>query len=141
MKFLKRLIFAIVFAAFHSVAIAVPIHVWEMQELSFTSDSSYKNAYTDVTVWVDLSGPGFNKRVYGFWNGGKTFVVRLVATQPGAWSWKSGSSSNDPGLTGKTGSFTAIEWTEKEKNENPLRRGFLRVSANRHALIYADSTP
>ena len=48
---------------------------------------------------------------------------------------------NDPGLTGKTGSFTAIDWSEKEKTENPLRHGFLRASANHHALNHADGTP
>src|SRR5919112_2657565 len=111
MSFLNRLFFAIALTAFHSVAFAAPIHVWETQQLTFTASNSYKNAYTDVTVWVDLSGPGFKKRVYGFWDGGNTFHLRLVATARGRWSWKSGSSSNDPGLTGKTGSFTAIEWT------------------------------
>ena len=141
MKFLNRLFFALALTAFHSVAFAAPIHVWETQELTFTASNSYKNAYTDVTVWVDLSGPGFKKRVYGFWDGGNTFHLRLVATAPGAWSWKSGSSSGDPGLTGKTGSFTAINWSEKEKNENPLRHGFLRPSANHHALNHADGTP
>lgn len=140
--FQKQLIFTLVFSTFCLVAFAAPpIHVWEMQELTFTAENSYKNAYTDVTVWIDLSGPGFNKRVYGFWDGGNIFRVRLVATQPGVWKWTSGSSSNDPGLTAKTGSFTAIEWTESEKNENPVRRGFLRPSANNHALNYADSTP
>jgi hypothetical protein len=63
---------------------APPVRVWEMQELTFTSANTYKNAYTDVTVWVDLTGPGFNKRVYGFWDGGNPFRVRLVAMQPGA---------------------------------------------------------
>jgi hypothetical protein len=141
MSFLNRLFFALALTAFHSVAFAAPIHVWETQELTFTASNSYKNPYTDVTVWVDLSGPGFKKRVYGFWDGGSTFHLRLVATAPGAWSWKSGSSSGDPGLTGKTGSFTAINWSEKEKNDNPLRRGFLRPSANHHALNHADGTP
>jgi hypothetical protein len=138
----KRLFVTLVLTAFHFVVVAVPdIHVWEMQELTFIANNSYTNAYTDVKVWVDLSGPGFNKRVYGFWDGGNTFRLRLVATQPGVWQWKSGSNSNDPGLISKTGSFKAIEWSEKEKNENPLRRGFLRPSANNHALTYADSTP
>jgi hypothetical protein len=142
MNVLERLIFVFVLTSFHGVNIAGPvIHVWEMQEITFTSENSYKNPYTEVKVWADLSGPGFNKRVYGFWDGDSTFRVRLVATNPGLWTWKSGSSSNDPGLSGKTGTFTAIEWSEQEKNENPLRRGFIRVSANKHALIYADSTP
>ena len=132
----------LIFVVLHLAATAAPpVHVWEMQEISFTADNSYKNGYTDAVVWVDLSGPGFSKRIYGFWDGGNSFRVRLVAIRPGLWNWRSGSTPNDAGLSGKSGSFNAIEWTEKEKNENPLRRGFLRISENRHALIYADSTP
>lgn len=141
MGFFRRLHTTLILTGFHLIAIAqAPIHVWETLELTFIAQNPYKNAYTEVKVWVDLAGPGFDKRVYGFWDGGNTFRVRLVATRPGLWSWKSGSSSDDPGLTGTTGSFTAVEWTENEKNENPLRRGFIRASANKHALIYADST-
>ena len=32
-------------------------------------------------------------------------------------------------------------WTEAEKQANPLRRGFLRPTANHHALEHADGTP
>jgi hypothetical protein len=141
MKFLKQLPFTLLLIAFHAAAVPPAIHVWETQELTFTAKNSYKNAYNDVTLWIYLSGPGFKKRVYGFWDGGNTFHLRLVATTPGAWSWKSGSTPNDPGLSGKSGSFTAIEWTEKEKAENPLRHGFLRPSENHHALNHADGTP
>ena len=41
------------------------------------------NPYADVTVWVDLEGPGFSKRVYGFWDGGREFTVRVLATARG----------------------------------------------------------
>jgi len=41
-----------------------------------------------MTVWVDLKGPGFNKRCYGFWDGGKTFRIRITATAPGTWTWR-----------------------------------------------------
>jgi len=140
MKFLKRLQFALVFMVIH-VEAAPPVHVWETRELTFIAKNSYKNAYTDVTVWIDLSGPNFKKRVYGFWDGGNTFHLRLVATAPGKWTWRSGSTPHDPGLSGKSGSFTATDWTEKEKNENPLRHGFLRASENHHALNHADGTP
>ena len=120
---------------------AAPVHIWEKQEVTLTAARSYANPYTDVIIWVDLSGPGFNKRVYGFWDGGQVFRVRLLATAPGPWSWRSGSSPEDPGLTGKTGGFTAVEWTEDEKRVNPLRRGFLRPTANHHALEHGDGTP
>src|SRR5450759_1145073 len=141
MKFLKQLPFTLLLIAFHAAAVPPAIHVWETQKLTFTAKNSYKNAYNDVTLWIYLSGPGFKKRVYGFWDGGNTFHLRLVATTPGARSWKSGSTPNDAGLSGKSGSFTAIEWTEKEKAENPLRHGFIRATSNQHALEHADGTP
>ncbi|MBK7106276.1 MAG: DUF4038 domain-containing protein [Ignavibacteriae bacterium] len=118
------------------------IHVWEMKEIKFNAENDYKNSYMDVTIWVELKGPNFEKRVYGFWDGGNNFVVRIVATEPGNWKWKSFSNKNDDnGLNNKSGSFNAIDWTEEEKNKNPNRRGFLRATKNGHALQYADGNP
>ena len=141
MKTISQLLFVLMFAVSPVLQAQNKVHVWEKQELTFTAANSYKNAYTEVTVWVDLVGPGFNKRVYGFWDGGQTFHLRIVATQPGTWTWKSGSNPVDPGLSGKSGSFNAIKWTEAEKAENPLRHGFVRATANQHALEHADGTP
>jgi len=126
---------------FAAVAFAAPVHVWEKQELTFTARRAAANPYTDTTVWIDLTGPNFKKRIYGFWDGGPAFKVRLVATQPGAWKWQSGSNPSDDGLAGKTGSFEAIAWTAEEKQQNPLRRGFVRSTANHHALEFPDGTP
>lgn len=126
------------FAA-HTAAGAV--HVWEKQEVTLTAAHQYANPYTNVTVWVDLTGPHFHKRVYGFWDGGRTFKVRLVATEPGEWRWTSGSSPSDARVEGRHGSFTAVAWSQAELQENPLRRGFLRASKNGHALEWADGTP
>ena len=139
---LTRYLLSVVFTLILLPALSQkPVHVWEMQELSFTAANTYKNPYTEVKMWVELSGPNFNKKVFGFWDGSNVFKVRVVAMQAGEWTWKSGSSTGDPGLTNKTGSFSAIVWSEEEKNQNPLRRGFIRASANKHALIHADSTP
>lgn len=120
---------------------AAPAHVWEKQEISLQAEKSYGNPYTEVEVWVDLSGPTFHKRVYGFWDGGKTFRVRVLATAPGEWSWTSGSRPADPGLSGKRGGFTAVAWTEAEKAANICRRGFIRPTPNGHAFEHADGTP
>lgn len=118
------------------------IHVWEMQEITLQASQDYENPYTEVTSWVELEGPDFSKRVYGFWDGGNTFKVRVVAPNPGEWRWVSGSNQpDDDGLNGKSGTFTAEEWTEAEKKENPVRRGFIRTTPNGHALQYADGTP
>lgn len=118
------------------------IHTWEMQEIVLLAEKPYKNYYTDVDMWVQLKGPGFDKRVYGFWDGDNRFVVRLVATAPGEWNWVSGSNqSDDTGLNGRSGSFKAVAWSAREKRENPNRQGFVRVSPNGHALEYADGAP
>ncbi len=118
------------------------VHVWEMKEITLTATQDYDNPYTDVTCWVELEGPNFSKRVYGFWDGGNTFRVRIVAPTPGNWHWTSGSNQpDDEGLNGQSGRFTAVEWTEAEKQANPVRRGFLRPTPNGHALQYADGTP
>ena len=109
--------------------------------MTLTSIRCWANPYTDVTVWVDLTGPNFKKRVYGFWDGGQTFRVRILATAPGPWTWRSGSNPPDQGLAGKTASLVAVDWTEAEKLKNPLRRGFLRATANHHALELANGTP
>jgi hypothetical protein len=117
------------------------IHTWEMQEIEFKATQEYKNYYTDVTCWVDLEGPDFSKRIYAFWNGGNTFIVRVVATKPGNWKWKSASNQpEDNGLNNQTGNFKAISWTDEEKKQNANRRGFIGPTANGHALQYSDGT-
>ena len=117
------------------------IHVWEKHEIALESRATFENPYVDVVVWVDLKGPGFEKRVYGFWDGGRNFRLRLVAPSPGEWSWTSGARPADAGLSGRSGGFTAIPWSEAEKAENICRRGFLRPTGNGHAFEHADGTP
>jgi hypothetical protein len=116
-------------------------HVWEKVEITLHAQRQYHNSYADVVVWVDLKGPGFEKRCYGFWDGQDFFRVRVMATGPGAWSWRSGSRPPDSGLNGVRGAFTATEWTEMEKRDNPCRRGMVRPSDNGRAFQYADRTP
>jgi hypothetical protein len=117
-------------------------HIWELQEIELRAAQRYGNPYVDVTCWVDLKGPGLSSRVYGFWDGGDVYRVRVVATAPGQWTWTSGSNQpGDRGLSGQSGAFAAEDWTEEQKRLNPNRRGFLRATANGHALQYADGTP
>lgn len=118
------------------------VHVWEMCEIILHSSTEFENPYVDVDVWLDLVGPDFKKRVYGFWNGKNEFCIRIVATQKGLWRWHSHSNyKNDKGLNDITGDFEAQDWTEKEKEENPNRRGFFKVTQNKHGISYADGTP
>ena len=120
---------------------AGPVGVWEKVEITLQSAKTYENPYKDVEVWVDLAGPGFKKRCYGFWDGGKTFRVRVMAVAPGTWTWCSGASKSDSGLAGARGIFKAVAWTEAQKVLNPCRRGMIRATTNGHAFEYADKTP
>ena len=115
--------------------------LWEKVEIELQSEKDYPNPYTDVDVWVNLKGPGFDKRCYGFWDGGRTWRIRVMATNTGQWTWESGSNQADTGLNNKTGAFVATDWTEAEKVENPLRRGMIKADAKGHSFEYADGTP
>ena len=118
------------------------VHVWETQEITLQAARDYANPYVDVVCWIDLEGPGFSRRVHGFWDGGRTFRVRFVATTPGEWRWRSHSNQpDDAGLNGGTGALRAVAWSPAELGENINRRGFIRATANGHALEHADGTP
>ena len=117
------------------------IHMWDIHEIVLEANNSYENPYTDVTVWADLKGPGFDKRVYGFWDGDNIFRIRVTATCPGTWTYVTDSSVEDSGLSGHSGGYFALEWTEEEKKQNVCRRGIIRATANGHAMEYADGTP
>lgn len=118
-----------------------PVHVWEKVEITLQAQHSYQNPYRDMTVWVDLTGPGYQRRCYGFWDGENRWRVRVLAVRPGQWRWRSGSMPEDPGLAGRSGGFEAVAWTAAEKRANPCRRGFIRPTPNGHAFQYADGTP
>lgn len=144
---MKRLLASLIAAC---TALAFPlralergeVHLWECQEITLEAARDYKNPYTEVVCWIDLAGPGFAKRVYGFWDGGRTFKVRFVATAPGEWRWTTASNQpDDPGLNGGTGALRALAWTDAEKQTNPNRRGFLRPTPDGHALQHADGSP
>ncbi len=138
------LLAALLFAAgiAHARLESGEVRVWQMQEIILEAARDYANPYVDVECWIELSGPNFKRRVYGFWDGGRTFKVRFVANSPGEWSWRSASNhTGDTGLNGGSGKFRAVAWSEAEITENPNRRGFLRASANGHALQYADGSP
>jgi hypothetical protein len=124
-----------------SAGFAGAAQVWEKVEITLYAEKRYENPYKEVEVWVDLKGPGFEKRCYGFWDGDNVFRVRVLASAAGTWSWRSGSNQQDTGLNGKSGGFEAVEWSEAQKEENPCRRGMVKASANGHAFEWADGTP
>jgi hypothetical protein len=139
---MKALMLAGLFVSALALSAAEPtVHVWEKVELTFHSRAVRSNPYTSTVIWVDLEGPGFNQRCYGFWDGGDIFRVRVLATRPGKWNWRSSSNPADDGLDNQQGSFTATDWSETQKQSVPTRRGFIRPAPAGHAFEYADGTP
>jgi hypothetical protein len=143
-RFLYLLLLIILFDSTGIINAGIPpkSHVWEMKEIKLKADKFYKNYYSEVICWVELKGPDFSKRIYGFWDGENNFIVRVAATKPGNWQWVSSSNQpDDKGLNNQTGSFKAVEWTSREELLNANRRGFVKSTKNGHALQYADGTP
>jgi hypothetical protein len=46
------------------------VHPWETVEITLSASSVPADPYAGEQVWVDLAGPGFSNRCYGFWDGG-----------------------------------------------------------------------
>lgn len=138
---MKQTIFTAIF--WITLFLAAPVgavEVMEVNEVEFTTAQTYTNPYIEIDLWVTLTGPkGESFYVPAFWDGGKTFRVRLVGTSTGEWSWSTGTETGDTGLDNKSGTFMATETTEAEKVLNPNKRGFIRAKG--HVLEYADGTP
>ena len=88
------------FAAFVFLSLAAPatarllsgeVHVWEVQEITSRRRATTRIRMPTSSAGSNSKGPDFHRRVYGFWDGGRTFKVRFVATQPGEWTWRAGS--------------------------------------------------
>ena len=141
----KKILFTAILLLLYHVSFASEPEqkkIWEKVEIEFTSETKYENPYTDVEFWIQLTGPNFNKKIWGFWDGDRTFLIRFVATEPGDWSWISYANVDDTGLAGHSGQFTAIEWTKEEIAENPNRRGLIRTNPDApHSFMYADGSP
>src|SRR5674476_1702377 len=71
-----RFIFATACLALCSAALhaQTAMHVWAVREIELRAAHPYANPYTDVDCRLDLQGCRFSQRVYGFWDGGDTFL-------------------------------------------------------------------
>jgi hypothetical protein len=113
---------------------------WARWETVLRSTRAYENPCRDVVLRVTYTGPtGQVQRAYGFWDAGDMFKIRCAFPAPGLWNWRTECSDTaNAGLHAQTGTVSVTPY----RGGNPLyRHGFLRVSANRRYLCYADNTP
>ena len=114
------------------------VHQWEVFEEVFPSGRDWADPPREVSLDVEFRGPGDVKvRRSAFWDGGRTWRVRFAPPLPGSWSWRT-TCRQDPGLDGRSGSFSCVEY----KGDNPLYlHGPIRISRDGWHFIHADGTP
>jgi hypothetical protein len=78
-----------------------------VHEIVLTGNGSVANPFdTACTVaFTPPSGAAQAKTVLAFYDGGSTWRARVYVSETGTWTWR--SSSSDPGLNGRSGSFVA----------------------------------
>src|SRR5580765_2820228 len=139
-RWLVLIVFVIsVFRAFGSPKLPV-VSKWGRFEHSFQSALTYSNALQDVTLTVVFTSPlGETNQVFGFWDGGKTWLVRFSPNLPGRWTFKSACSDQaNKGLNNQTGEFVC---TAAIATTRFARHGQIHVAKDRRHFEHADGTP
>jgi Protein of unknown function (DUF4038)/Domain of unknown function (DUF5060)/Putative collagen-binding domain of a collagenase len=115
------------------------VPLWQRGEWVLTSDKTYDNPLQEASVGAIFTSPsGKQHKVYGFWDGDKTWRVRFAPDEQGEWSLVTTcSDSNNKGLQTK-GIFQALQATGATRFQ---KHGSLRLSSNRRYFIHADGTP
>jgi len=111
----------------------------QVSEWPLVSGKAYRDPFNELDVRVRIDGPGGALTLPAFWRGGLDYGVRFTPRVPGKYTWQ--ASCDDP----KNDSFKAQGGTLTVAAHEPsnalLRRGPLKVSANRRHLEHADGTP
>lgn len=112
---------------------------WKPQEICLTAASEHPWWSFPVTIDFTHQSTGGRLVAEAYWNGGRQWVVRFAAPQPGVWTWQ--TSSDDSGLDGQSGRFEVRPPTHDETARNPNYRGQLRISCNGRYFEYAEGMP
>jgi hypothetical protein len=96
-------------------------------EINIGAVNQNNNPYTDgPELSAVFNGPnGVSYKTNGYWDGENIFSIRFSPPLEGDWTYT--TTSTDPGLNGISGSFKAIQSTEKELRSNRLLHGFLET--------------
>ena len=123
-----------------------PAHVWELQEIELRALASVRESVRRGGVLGRSEGPGLREARLRLLGRRATSPRAVCRDRAGEWSWTSGSNQPaDTGLNGKTGRFTARDWTEAGEAAEPeparipaARRQRPRAAVRRrHAVLPA----
>ncbi len=113
---------------------------WQRAEITLKSSVSYTNALQQAEVRALFVSPlGETNRVYGFWDGGKTWRVRFKPTFPGRWKYFTMCSDTaNRGLNGQSGEF---DCTAAKSDSRFAKHGPIQTARGQQHLEHADRTP
>lgn len=113
---------------------------WQRWEHIFRSKKKYNDPYRQASVLVKYRGPGgASFWSYGFWEEGDLFRIRAAFPSAGTWKWETFcSDKTNKSLHHRRGKVVVTTY----EGNNPLyQKGFLKVSADKRTLAYADNSP
>lgn len=138
----SRIFAAFLLICFVSVAFGADpvVPKWGRFEQAFESSVKYENPVQNATLSVIFMSPlGETNRVYGFWDGDKTWRVRFSPNMPGKWGWATlCSDAQNKGLHLQSGTFLCTAPTGRTRFE---QHGPIRVARDGLTLEHDDSTP
>jgi hypothetical protein len=108
------------------------VNQYGFYEVSFESEGTYNNPYTDVSAHAIIRCPDNSERTLPlFWDGGKQWKLRISPDQTGDWEYS--IQSEDKGLKGKEGHFRCIP--------SKLTGSIQPMPGYAHHFAYQDGTP
>lgn len=140
MQILLRLFLFLPVCASSVAVVAEPSRVHErMVEWTIESRKAYADPFNDVDVDVVFAKDGQSWRVPTFWRGEDKWTVRFAPPAPGTYSYRLESTDKaNPDLNGRKGK---VQVTAYQGASNLLKRGAIKVSANKRYFEHADGTP
>jgi len=108
---------------------------WATLEITLSSQSDYKNPYTDVSVWAEFTNQNNDtlKRP-AFWDGDNIWKIRFTSPDTiSTWKWLSyASDKQDEGLHGATGSVSSKPYSG---DNQLLANGLLKMAEGYRNIV------
>lgn len=137
----KIILISLVLSLVYAAKGVEKVSIWSRFEIQLKSHSDYENPLYDVQDYhALLTAPsGRTKRINGFWDGGRNWMVRFMPDEKGIWSYQTFcSDTTNAGLHGLTGTFECTD------NKNPLdlySKGRITREIGNYHLNHEDGTP
>jgi hypothetical protein len=131
--------FAFVFTFTAGIS-AAEVPKWQRHEVKLESSAEYSNPAQEATLTAVFTSPkGQSRKVYGFWDGGKTWRIRFLPNETGRWSYKTAcSDTKNKGLHEQSGEFNCGPAAGKTRF---TEHGPVMVSDDQRSFSHEDGTP